>query len=311
MEHFRIILLLILLCQNLLSQSEVDNYGNTVKFCGTTQIQYALHGAFEEGKKTVFFVGGSLPTSRYLKYNDTVYFTASQEILKLAFEYNLVVLGKPNIPILLDYKYVTKDHIYRDSTGSTPVEFLLNDNMAFYVESYNEIINQVSEEFELSDLYIFGHSQGSRIAANVALRNDKIKGVILSSVDPLGRIATMIDKNYANFEKKDKTEFLQSVVSDGSNSTDSTFMNSTYYSWQSFSYPLIITMSKIEIPILMVYGTRDVNCPNCYVYGYLDTYNPNFYSLSYEGYNHNFFDDKGVKHWGEVIKDITSWINSK
>lgn len=311
MKHFRIMLITLFFCQNLCAQMEKDNYGNPVKFCSTTKIKYALHGKFEEGRKTMFFVDGSLPTSRYLKHNDTVYFTAPQEILKLTSEYNLVILGKPSIPLLLDYQDETEDHIYRNSTGSTPDGFLLNDNMAFYVESYNEVINQVCEEFDLNSVFIFGHSQGSRIAAELALNNNSIDGVILSSVDPLGRTATMIDKNYANSEKKDKTEFLQSIVKDGTNSPDSTFMKSTYYSWQSFSYPLIITLSKIEIPVLMLYGTQDVNCPNCYVYGYFDTYNPNFKKLSYEGYDHNFFDSEGQKHWDEVIDDVSNWINSQ
>lgn len=75
--------------------------------------------------------------------------------------------------------------------------------------------------------------------------------------------------------------------------------------------PLIITLSKIEIPILMIYGTQDTNCPNCYVYGYLDNYIPNLKSLSYDGYDHNFIDKKGIKHWDGVIKDIIYWIKEK
>lgn len=311
MEHFRILLLALFISQNLLSQSEVDNYGNTVRFYSNSQVQYALHGSIDKEKKTVFFVDGSMATSRYLKHNDTVYFTAPQEILDLASEFNLVILGKPNIPLLLDYKFATEDGIYRDSTGSIPVDFILKDNMSFYLGAYNKIIDHVNEEFELKDIFIFGHSQGSRIAGELALHNEKIKGVVFSSVDPLGRIATLIDKNYANFEKQDKSEYLKSVIKDGTNSPDSSFMNSTHYAWRTFSYPLIVTLSNIETPILMVYGNRDVNCPNCYVYGYLDVYIPNLETLHYDGYDHNFKDKKGVRHWGEIIKDITDWIKSK
>lgn len=309
--RFQLLVLLTVLSQNVFSQLEIDNYGKKVRFYKTKQIEYAVYGELDKNKSTVFFIEGSLPTSSYFKYKDTVYYTGPNEIMDLSIEFNLIILGKPAVPILIDYGLMNDDLVYRDSNGLIPKDYLLNDNIDFYTESYSSIVNQLVKDFNLNDLYIFGHSQGSRIAAELALSNDNIKGVILSSIDPLGRIATMIDKSYANFEKKDKTKFLQSVIRDGTNSLDSTFMESTYYSWQSFSYPLIITMSKIEKPILMAYGTVDLNCPNCYIYSYLVTYIPNFDFLSYEGYNHNFFDNKGNKQWGEVIRDVECWIKSK
>lgn len=310
MVHFRVTLLLIFISQNAFSQIKTDIFGEKIIFSKVDEIQYAIH-PLNKDKKTIFLIEGSVPFSSYYNYNDTVYYTGPKEIMKLSTVFNLIVLGKPGIPILIDYEFLNKDYVYKDSTGKIPAEFLQNDNVAFYTKRYNEIINKISYEYGLDDIYIFGHSQGSRIAANLALNNKNIKGVILSSVDPLGRIASVIDKDYSNFEKKDKTEYLQSIVQNGSNSIDSTFMNSTYYSWQSFSYPLIITLSKIEIPILMIYGTQDTNCPNCYVYGYLDNYIPNLKSLSYDGYDHNFIDKKGIKHWDGVIKDVIYWIKEK
>ena len=67
-------------------------------------------------------------------------------------------------------------------------------------------------------------------------------------------------------------------------------------------------LAQGTVPTLLVYGDLDESCPNCYVLSLLPEWYPRMQVLPYAGYDHNYFDQEGKNHWGEVMEDVIRWV---
>lgn len=265
----------------------------------------AIIGEFKNNKPLMFYIEGSSRSPSFVIDNKyQIQYIGPNEILKFTDYYNFVILGKPSIPILLEINKLDKNNLFLDTLGNIPNDYTFNNNLTEYVKSYNLIIDTFCKLNLNSKCIVMGHSQGARIALELH-SNNNIKGIIYLSSDPLGRFASEFD----NLQKNDieRYKFYCQALEFGNNDLNCVLRNDTYYTWQSFSKPSLLTMNLVKKPILITYGGQDKSCPNCYIFDILPIYFKNIFVLKYENLDHNYFDDKMTRHFDIVYSQIISW----
>ncbi len=257
----------------------------------------------------IVFIPGSLPYPSFMENESGIHLLWSQTLLEQPNS-DLLCFGKPGIPVLLNQNELDSNYHYNNAQDKPFPYYLLNDNLDWYVKNYSDALNKLLKKRRYKKITVIGGSQGARIALELAL-NKNITHLVLMSCDPLGRIATMIDAEYSDFENRNMKRintYIETAKSNN-NSTDTLRMNNTYLSWQSFSKPMLITLSRLKIPVHIVYGTMDKNCPNCYVYDLLPNYLPNISVAKYEDLDHIYINSKGEQHHKMVHENVFKWLN--
>ncbi len=278
-----------------------------------SQEDVELEGVFlgdKKGKKPlVIFIQGSGLTPIYArtKEKEFLHIIPSDSLIDVK-KYNYVFLSKPGVPLVVDIDELNKDYNYVNEL-TIDYNFKYN-NLEFNVKSYSNLIKKVHKLCSYSDIILIGHSQGARVVAELAT-NPKVTKVVYMSADPLGRLASQYDIEFSKFEKRnnEKLEFYDSLFEE--ELKDSIFWGDKFSSWKSFSKPSLISLTKSTIPILIIYGDLDKNCPNCYVFSSLPYYYSNIKVNKYKNYSHNYKDLNNVNNWSLVLKDIFSWIEEQ
>lgn len=220
---------------------------------------------------------------------------------------NLVVLSKPGIPNIVELNELNANQDYLVGDTIVPQLFSKLNYLDVQVELHNTCISYLKKTFKYSKLIVAGHSQGARIAAELSV-NKHVDKIIYMSADPLGRIAVRYDMEYSKFEERNnaKLRFYNSFFKE--KNQDTLWGDETFKTWVSFSKPSMIALSQSKIPTLIVYGTLDKSCPNCYAFSFLPSYNETITVFKYDDYGHNYSDPDGEYHWDIVVKDIYSWL---
>jgi len=262
----------------------------------------------EKTDQLIVFIPGSLPYPSFIENEKGIHLIWSQTILEQPNS-DLLCFAKPGIPVLLKQTELDSNYQYLNSNGKPFPYYLLNDNLDWYIKNYSDALNKLLKKRQYKKITVIGGSQGARIALELAL-NKNITHLVIMSCDPLGRIATMIDAEYSDFENRNMNRinaYIETAKSNN-NSTDTLRMNNTYLSWQSFSKPMLITLSKLKIPIRIVYGTLDKNCPNCYIYDLLPNYLPTISVAKYEDLDHIYTNSTGEQLHHQVHEDVFKWL---
>lgn len=268
-------------------------------------LEASLIGEFDNYKPLMFYIEGSSRSPSFIINNDNqIQYIGPNEILKFTKYYNFVILGKPAIPIKLDVNKLDENNLYVDSMGNIPIDYILNNNLEQYVKSYNTIIDTLSNLNYNKNIFIMGHSQGARIAIELHT-NKNIKGIIYMSSDPLGRFASEFDNTEQN--DSERYNYYCQALMYGNNDLNCMLRNDTYYTWQSFSKPSILTINIIEKPILITFGELDKNCPNCYIFDILPIYLKNIDVIRFDKLDHNYFDQEMNRNFDKVYDQIISW----
>jgi hypothetical protein len=119
---------------------------------------------------------------------------------------------------------------------------------------------------------------------------------------PCGRILTMIEQervHESDTTKNDEKIFSEwKDIVDNPGNMDSS-CGDTYKATYQFSIPPMGYMEKLNIPVLITYGTKDYSCP----------FN------DYFGTEHNFFPLKAngetnfdIFNWDKVADDWRNWL---
>lgn len=275
------------------------------------EVEGIFVGNKDEKKPLILFIQGSEPVPLFCSVGDTIYYPlVPHQIIEKKEFFNFVFLSKPGVPALTDIKELDKNYYYLDQLSKkTPSQYIKNNTLPYYNHIYSSLIKELNKINEYSELIVMGHSQGARVVAELST-NVLVDKIVYMSADPLGRIAIQYDKEYAIFKERndEKLTFYNSLFD--SKKADSLYRGDTYDSWKSFSIPSIITLTQSKVPLLIVYGRMDENCPNCYIFSFLPNYFENIYVIAYKNYDHNFFDTQRKNNWDIVINDVCKWIES-
>ncbi|WP_142688408.1 dienelactone hydrolase family protein [Chitinophaga polysaccharea] len=283
-------------------------------------------GEERKRKPVLLFCQGSLPVPLMILYNEGGrkevgnVFVFNSDLL--TEKYHLAIIGKPGIPLQADRQVLSDNFTFKDSTGYFPRFYTAHNLLDYYVERNKEVIRFLRQQSWVSEegLVIAGHSEGSTIAAKVAVETKAVSALIYSGGNPMGRIMTIIERNRAL--EKDSTDlttgdmnYWQEVVNDpgGMDASNGDTHKATY----QFSIPPLQYLEKLKIPVLVSYGSKDAVAP-------FDEYlrvemirqkKQNFSFLVYPGTEHNYFPvkadgtiDYDIFNWDKVAGDWKNWL---
>ena len=212
---------------------------------------------------------------------------------------------------MADQKSLNADLTYNDSTGKFPRKYIERNLLHYYVDRDIAVLKFLQSQPWISKnkLVIAGHSEGSTIAAKLALRYPGVTRLIYSGGNPLGRILSIIARQRAM--ETDSTQFAkegmrywETIVADPTNMDAAN--GYTYRATSGFSIPLIRYLQDLSIPVLISYGTKDYSSPyNDYLrVEMIRQKKNNFTFKAYIGAEHNYFP---VKPNGEINYDVFNW----
>lgn len=307
-----------------LSQKTVEDFGYkhlSYKFQDDKVDLIVISKPGEEkiAKPLFFFCQGSLPRPviiydekglfGVLPFNETCFLE----------DYHIVIVGKPNVPIIANTGELGKDFMYlKDKLREIPPKGYTDRNyLDYYVFRNNFILKQLLKERWVykSELVVAGHSEGSSIAAKMASLNPKITKLIYSGGNPFGRIANILDENQ---NKQDILNYWREIVQNAD--VINYDGGDTYKATYSFSLPQRENLPKLNIPILVTYGAKDTASTynNLFQIEVIRDRKINFEFINYEGVEHNFFplNEKGevnydIENWNKVANDWLKWLEIK
>jgi len=281
----------------------------------------------ENKRKPIFlFCQGSLPIPLMITYTANGktqvgnVFVFNPDVL--TDKYHLVIISKPGIPLITDQRALSDSYTFKDSTGNFPGAYTERNLLDYYVERNKEVIRFLNRQNWVSKegLVIAGHSEGSTIAAKLALETKAVTALIYSGGNPLGRIMTIIERN--RLLEKDSTDLTtedmvhwQNVVNDPEQmeGTKGDSHKTTY----QFSVPPIQYLEKLKIPVLVSYGSKDAIAPfEMYLrVEMIRQKKKNFSFRVYRGTEHNYFPlhadgsiNYDIFNWDQVAKDWREWL---
>lgn len=270
----------------------------------------------EQKKKPLFlFCQGSLPIPLIIKYDDNgkqgIYNVFVFNPDSLSNYYHLAIISKPYVPLVADQKSLNSDLTYNDSKGKFPEKYIERNLLDYYVDRNISVIKFLQNQSSISKskLVVAGHSEGSTIAAKLALSFPQVTQLIYSGGNPLGRILSIIERQRA--DETDTTKYAEDGIKNWENIVaDPTNMDAskgdTYKATYEFSIPPIQYLQKLKIPVLISYGTKDYSSPfNDYLrIEMIRQKRKNFTFNAYIGTDHNYFP---LKANGETNYDIFNW----
>ncbi|MGV9003895.1 hypothetical protein [Flavobacterium sp.] len=269
-------------------------------------------------KPLFFWCQGSLPQP-VIKYNDkgALYGTFPFNVDDFLDTFHIVIVGKPDIPIISNVSELKENFCFLNENNQVTKSYSDKNYLDYYVKRNNFILQKLRNEKWVSKtiLVVAGHSEGSTVAATMALKNKKITHLIYSSGNPYGRILSILEESIYYNQNYDTVDYWKIVVNnkDNLNFTGGDTYKCTY----SFSQPSAKALQKIKIPILITYGSKDWSAPFNNMF-YLETITnklKNITVIPYSNLDHNFFPvneklepNYEIYNWENVGKDWINWI---
>jgi len=275
-------------------------------------------------KPIFFFCQGSLPQP-VIKYDENgLYGLLPFDENAFLEEFHVVIIGKPFIPIIANVNQLGENYTYYkdNEKNGTPKNYIERNNLDYYVFRNNFILKQLAKERWVKNkkIVVAGHSEGSSVAAKMASLNKKITHLIYSGGNPYGRIMSMLaesrfNENDSNEDGSDTIGYWENVVAN-SRTTNSNGGDS-YKTTYDFSLPQRDNLIKLDIPVLVVYGTKDwsVAYNDLFQIEIIREKKSNFTFKAYANLEHNFFPVKAdrkpdfeVYNWDKVAEDWLAWL---
>ncbi len=275
-------------------------------------------------KPVLFFCQGSMPKPLIISSDKGPYGVFPFKTDTLAKQYHLVIVGKPAVPLARHVRNLRNNFTYADETGRFPEDYIANNHPDFYVSRNLFLLKKLQQMSwaARTQAVVAGHSEGAHIAAAMAARSRRISHLIYASGNPLGRINDIIARGRRRESDTDSTRFGESAFDYWktvlkNRDSRSTETGDSFYATYTFSQPQINAISRLKIPVLIMYGTKDTNaalndllrvevlrkgkdnftfkpCINC---------EHNFFPVRNDGtIDHSQFNwDKVAGYWGEWI----------
>ncbi|MBV2228063.1 alpha/beta hydrolase [Sphingobacterium mizutaii] len=278
-------------------------------------------------KPLFFFCQGSQPKPLIKYHEKDVYGVFPFNPDSLSKKYHLVIVSKPYIPVMADYKALSSNFNYVDSSGIFPKGYSDRNLLSYYVPRNIAVIKYLQKQrwVTTTQLVVAGHSEGSTVAAKMAKDYKKITHLIYAGGNPMGRIVSIIGQSRANETDTDSTrlgeeeiKYWEAVVKNKNDMDGS--QGDTHKATYEFSQPPIKYMEKLKIPVLVSYGTKDWGSPfNDFMrVDFIRQGKSNFTFKAYVGTEHNFFPltaenkpNYDIFNWDKVANDWLKWLNEK
>lgn len=286
-------------------------------------------------KKPIFlWCQGSLPVPLFCEIeNYGNYFfgggVSNFEYQEIAKQYHIVIISMPKTPILARKENLNSGFQYIPNPEE-PNKFSIDYIKADYLENYVDRALKVLEFLKLKNwvdtktLVVAGHSQGTKIATKIAVKNKDVTHIGLFAANPFGRIDQYVREarldaqlgkiswEEADSLMNDSYEFYKKV-----NNADSIITDPSLYAWQTFTQTYYDDWLSLDIPIYLAYGTEDRTSDLCDIVPlfFIEKGKDNLTLRRYIGLEHNFFElkengranhEKG--HWKEVMEEFIKWI---
>lgn len=280
----------------------------------------------ENKRKPLFlFCQGSLPIPLIIYDEEGGNRVFPFDIDSLCEDFHLAIIGKPSIPVIAHIKELNSDMTFFDPiTKKFPNNYSKKNYLNFYVVRNITAIKFLQNLPFISNnkLVVAGHSEGSTIAAKLALKCKKITHLIYASGNPLGRIQSIINQSRMKETEEKNSQsaeanflYWQYVVKNKNSFNDS--LGDSFKTTYDFSYPPIRYLIQLKIPVYICYGTKDYAAPfNDYFRAeIIRQQKVNFTFKAYFGLEHNFFPvkengeiDYSKFNWDSVMLDWAKWL---
>jgi dienelactone hydrolase len=313
-----LILLSLIATINLFAQKKPEDYGYRffqMMYEGDTVdiLIKSKKGEEEKTRPLLLFCQGSVPHPLIVWSDKGTYGVFPFKPDSLIDAFHVAIISKPFIPVMGEEKNLGKELAYIDSTGKIPAAYYARNYLDYYVNRNIAVIKFLQRKPFISkqQLVLAGHSEGSTIVAKMAYKCKGVTQLIYSGGNPLGRITSIVKQNRDQETDTDSTRFGEQVFTDWKHITDDPMNtdaskgdpNKTTY---TFSEPPYTWLSKLKIPVLVCYGTKDWVSPYC---DYLRIemmrqHKNNFTFKTYIGTEHNYFP---VQANGSVNHEVFNW----
>jgi len=277
-------------------------------------------------KPLFFFCQGSLPIPLIIYHDKDVYGTFPFNPDSLSSKYHLVIVSKPDIPLIADISTLSNNN-YVDSTGNFPKGYMDRNLLSYYFPRNIAVVKYLQKQNWVStkELVIAGHSEGSTVATKIASELKSVTHLIYAGGNPAGRILSIIEQNRSYETDTDSTNYGEYNISYWTdivaNKNDmSSLQGDTYKATYEFSEPMIPYLEKLKIPVLVAYGTKDWCSPynDLLRVDFIRQKKNNFTFKAYIGTEHNFFPmtaenkpNYNIFNWDKVANDWLKWLNEK
>jgi len=281
-----------------------------------------------DAKPLLFFCQGSLPVPLIITEGGTTYPPFPFDTRKLCERYHLVIVGKPGIPLRAESTRLQADFSYlEDSTSLPPLHYSKNNYLEYYVDRNLFVIDYLLNQryVDRTTVIAAGHSQGARVAFEMALKSKDITHLIYASGNPCGQIMSMVSRSRQRESPFDSTvsaendfRLYEAMIADSSD--DSMYNDDSFKSIYSFSKSSLNTFQNLDIPVLVCYGTFDSAAPfnDLLRAEMIRMKKKNITFKAYIGLDHNYFGrketgetDYGNFNWDKVADDWLNWIHSR
>lgn len=318
----RMVILFLLIGTTALSQKKPEDFGwrqIDIPYKNSVAKVIVRSKAGEENKpKPIFFwCQGSLPQPLIKYGDDGVYGILPFDEKDFLDDYHIVMINKPGIPVVAHTSALSANLSYLEN-GNFTKEYAENNHLAFYVERNNYVAKQLLKEpwAIKSGFVAAGHSEGTYIAAKMALTNKKVTKLIYSAGNPYGRILSILSQDRYTNSDSTTVEYWKRVVADKDQiaTKGTSDSNKTTY---SFSVPIAEDILKLKIPVLISYGTKDwsTSYNDLLQTEAIRRKNNNMTFLAYHNLEHNYFPvndrmqpDHNIYNWEKVGADWAKWL---
>lgn len=285
-----------------------------------------------EAKPLFLYCQGSLPTPLFLNIGKNRIWPATLSnfnLEELNKKYHVAVISMPKTPLIAGFKNLNFQSSYVLDTAhkySYRADYLEANYLENYVNRANKVLKFLKKQKWISSgkLVVAGHSQGTKIATQIALQNKDVTELGLFAASPFGIIDIAIRRARLNahlgritWEEADSAMNRLYEEYRFANNVDSVKQNPNLKSLQSFSKPFYADLLKLNIPIYMAYGTEDRIADMCDLLPlfFIENGKTNLTLKRYIGLEHNFFEvneygsaNYQLEHWEDVMIEFTNWI---
>ena len=281
-----------------------------------------------KSKPLFFFCQGSMPIPLLIMDGAVNYPSFPFDTKALSEKYHLAIVGKPGIPLIADVKELQSDFSFLDSiSNQPPVKYIRNNLLEYYVKRNITVLQYFIKQknIDKKKVIVAGHSQGARIAFEMALKSKRITHLIYASGNPCGQIMSMISQSRQRENPFDTTNLtennfkdFEAIVLDPNNTSKAT--GDSFKSIYSFSKSSLSSFPKLKIPVYICYGTLDPITPfnDLLRTEIIRSQKNNFTFKTYVGLDHNYFGIKETGetdfekfNWDHVANEWLNWLNTK
>lgn len=275
-------------------------------------------------KGILVFLQGSLPYP-FFTLNEG-YMRYSLEFPCYAFleDYRIVMISKPGIAVVEHTDQLNENGWPVGADGLFRPTYQANNHLDYYVQTTQLVMDDVLKNSRFDEVILMGHSQGATVAVEVAAVNDRVSHLIFMNGGIEGRFhhliseqrekvaSGLISEEEAQSEINKWYDKWRTVVADPTNC--SPLEGDTNKAWFSFSAGVKPSILRLDIPILLAYGTDDPVARSCdlLLLDFIKAGKTNLNLRPYPGCDHQFNrreeDGTTSKLFGTVIAESLDWV---